>query len=378
MDILDTVRDMKPDHAFTPHAAQAPRRALHREMARAERVGPLKRVAFIAVGGAAAAAIAVTASTFAPPGTVGEPQAASAATHLNETAASIRAAAVAGQPTETTITLEQLLMVGGSDAVLEPFGSIRTGAIGAVITESSDTYVSQADGGAYTWTSNTEFHAREVFGDEAAVEAAWNSYYGETHIGVLGKEPATSAPEVTTTIAEHSMPVPVDDFPAEPQAFLDAWTSGMEELGQERMAERAAMTPGGAGDPNAAIADEYKRPTAGHMMAMLATSVVPHIAPPAYRATFLEALALADGITVEAETSGHTVLVFESAERRYRLTIDPAAGTIISAEEFELQVLSDGGAAVMEQSPLVEVGSASFVPEGTPDYAVRITSVPVS
>jgi len=344
MDVLDSVRELKPAYPVTTHA---PRRALHREIARSQR-RPLRRVALVTAGAAAAAAVAITASTFAPPGSIGGPEAASASAYLNETAASLRSSAVAGHATSTTIVLEQLRMVGGPDASDEPFGSIRTGATGAVLTESSDSYVSSSDGSSVTWTSSTDFHAGEVYGDAAAVEAAWNSYYGETYVGVLDKEPVTSAPNRPIDVAGAGIPVPLADFPADPQAFLNAWTQGMTEASME------AGTASGADD--AASAGQS---AAENMMWTLATSVLPYVATPEYRATFLEALALAEGIVVEDGDASAKVLVHETSDQRFRLVISPEDGMIVSAELSA----PDGG-------------TAEFVPEGTPDYAIRTSTAP--
>lgn len=378
MDILDAVREMKPDHAFTPHAAHAPRRALHREMARSERVRPLKRVALITVGGAAAAAIAVAASTFAPPGTVGEPQAASAATYLNETAASIRAAAVTGQPARITVTIQHLGMVGGPNEKFQPFGDIKNGATGAVVTESSSTYAGEPDG-TYSEVARTEFHAQAVYGDKASVEAAWNSYYGETDIGVLGTEPSVST-ETWPTGREEPLPVPVAGFPDDPEAFLEAWIAGMDAL---MVAEKTEAAKRVTGDPEESgvydgIHEHFRVPAAEHMLHTLFLSVPLHIGPAEYRATFLEALALAEGIAVEEDSASNKVLVYEGAESRYRLTIDPAAGAIVKFEQFLLKVPGELWTRHTKDDPPVDVGSAAFLPADIPSRVRFFTSEPVS
>lgn len=373
MDILDTVREMKPDY---PASAQAPRRALHREIARSQRSHPMRRFAAISVGGAAVAAFAVAATTLAPPGAVNHPQAASASTYLNETAASMRTAGVGEAPT-VTITTQHLGMVGGPNETSLPFGDIQAGATGAVLTESSSTFLGRADG-QYFETSHTELHARDVFGDAAVVETAWNAYYAGTDIGPFGTEPETTTGPVADGAFDPELPVSTADFPTDPAAFLDAWTRGMRA---QRDAERAKVAELVDGDPAStgvydAIDARLDVPAAAHMLRLLAVSVPVQIAPAEYRATFLEALALADGIEIESAATSNKVLVYETADDRYRLTINPDAGAIVKVERFRLRVQTDSWTPTQGDSS-VGVGSASFLPAGIPSVEVSFRTEPV-
>jgi len=358
MDIFDQVREIRPTYSSS---AQAPRRALHREIARSQRTRPLRRVALVSLGGAAAAAAVVTAVAVSPPGLAPQPDAASAAVYLTETAAAIRAGGSTAGP--VTIVNRQLGLVGGPNAPFAPFGDIRAGATGAVVSESSATYESGSDG----WPrviSGTEFHSRDVYGDQAVVADAWNDYYGGTLIGELGQAPETGA-TFATPLPEESLPVMPASFPAGGEAFLAAWTQGMDDLMAARMTEAAALVEG---DPEASgiydpIRDEYAVPAAEHMISTLATSPLVHTAPSAYRATFLEALALAPGITVEEGSASVKVLSYASEEKRYRLSIDPAAGAILQIDEHLLKVPGAPWSNHTKNDAPVDVGSASFLPE---------------
>ncbi|UNK70932.1 hypothetical protein [Microbacterium sp. H1-D42] len=374
MDILDTVRDMKPDY---PASAQASRRVLHREIARSKKSHQVRRVAAFSVGGAAVAAFAVAASTFAPPGAVNQPQAASASTYLNETAASIRAAG-AGESTAVTITTQHLGLVGGPNTTSLPFGDIRAGATGAVVTESSSTFRGGADG-EYSQTSHTELHASDVYGDEAAVESAWNAYYAETDIGAFGTLPDTMTEAVPGGAFDRDLPVSTTDFPTDPAVFLEEWTQGMKT---QLAVERAKAADLVDGDPESTgiydvIDARLGVPTASHMLNELMVSVPVQIASAEYRATFLEALALAKGIEVESADTSNKVLVYETADDSYRLTVDPEAGAIVTVEWFRLRVPTDSSAPTADDSP-VAVGSAAFLPDDVPSVEVSFRSEPAN
>ena len=374
MDILDTVREMKPTY---PTSSQAPRRALHQEIGRARRRRPVGRIVVASVGGTAVAAVAITASLLIPPGIVGEPQAASASTYLNETAASIRGAVA--QPMQVTITDRHLGMIGGPNEKFLPFGSFRTGATAAVVTESTSTYLTAPDG-TYSETSHTPFHASDLYGDEAAVEQAWTAYYGSSY--PIGTVPS---PEPVTEIQTYDVPVdelPVSpaDFPSEPAAFLAAWKSGMEALLVSEKAEAAQFPQDGEPETNGlyeSIEEEFDIPAAEHMFNQLTWAVPLLTAPAEYRATFLEALALAEGITVEEDSSANKVLVYETDDARFRLTINPEAGAIVKIEKFILRALPELWNRHTDDDPLVDVGSAPFLTADVPDIASSIVSVPV-
>lgn len=251
---------MKPTYATS---SQAPRRALHQEIGRTRR-RPIGRVVAVSVGGTAVAAVAVTASLLIPPGVVGEPQAASASTYLNETAASIRDAVV--QPMQVTITTHHLGMIGGPNEKFLPFGSFRTGATAAVVTEASDTYVSNTDH-TYSQTSHTDLHAAAQYGDESAVERAWTSYYGSEY--PIGAEPATSTEVLEYEAALDFLPVSPSDFPADPAAFLAAWEEGLEAKLVAEKAEAAKMPQDGEPETNGlyeSIEAEFAVPAAEHML----------------------------------------------------------------------------------------------------------------
>lgn len=372
MDILDTVREMKPTY---PASGQAPRRALHQEIARSQRRRPLGRVAVASVAGAAVAAVAITGSLLLPPEIAGQPQAASASAYLNETAASIRAAAVA--PMKVSITTQHLGMIGGPNEKFQPFGNLRTGATAAVITESSSTYISDPDR-TYSETSRTDLHAVEVYGDEAAVDDAWTSYYGASY--PIGAKPATSHEVQKYDAYVEGLSVPTSDFPSDAAAFLAAWETGMEEKMAAEKAEAAEMPQEGEPDTNGlyeSIEAELDIPAAEHMLNELGHSVSLLTAPAEYRAIFLEALALADGITVEQGATAIKVLVYETDDARYRLTVNPEAGAIVKIEKFLLRVLPELWNRHTKDDPLVEVGSAPFLPQTVPDFAVSFSSEPV-
>ncbi|MCZ4301483.1 hypothetical protein [Microbacterium oxydans] len=371
MDILDTVREMKPTYATS---SQAPRRALHQEIGRTRR-RPIGRVVAVSVGGTAVAAVAVTASLLIPPGVVGEPQAASASTYLNETAASIRDAVV--QPMQVTITTHHLGMIGGPNEKFLPFGSFRTGATAAVVTEASDTYVSNTDR-TYSQTSHTDLHAAAQYGDESAVERAWTSYYGSEY--PIGAEPATSTEVLEYEAALEFLPVSPSDFPADPVAFLAAWEEGLEAKLVAEKAEAAKMPQDGEPETNGlyeSIEEEFAVPAAEHMLNALGHSVVILTASAEYRATFLEALALAGGITVEEGSSANKVLGYETDDARFRLTVNPEAGAIVKIEKFLLRALPELWNTHTKDDPLVDVGSAPFLPANVPDFSASFTSLPL-
>lgn len=372
MDILDSVREMKPTY---PASAQAPRRALHQEIARSRR-RPVRRILITSVAGAAVAAVAVTAPALLPSAIVGQPQAASAATYLNETAAVMRASAT-GQPTEVTITTQHLGMVGGPNEKFQPFGDFRTGATGAAITEFRSVYVNEPDG-TYSEASHTDIHVKEIFGDEAAVRDAWGGYYGSEY--PIGEEPATTTETLPSGYFDEPLPVPTTDFPAEPAEFLAAWQSGMEAQMVAEKAEAAKMPMDGEPETNGlfdSIEERFAVPAAEFMLDELGHSVPILIASPEYRATFLEALALADGITVTEDSTSNKVLVYEGEDERFRLTINPSAGAIVKLEKFLLRALPELWNKHTEDDPLVEVGSAPFLPAETPSFAATFTSEPL-
>ena len=371
MDILDTVREMKPTY---PASSQAPRRALHQEIARSRRRRPVGRIVAVALAGTAVAAVAVTATVLTPPGVVGQPQAASASTYLNETAASIRAAVAA--PMEVTITTRHLGMIGGPNEKFLPFGNLRSDATAAVVTESSASYLSTPDR-KFSETSHTEFHASEIFGDEAAAHAAWTSYYGSSY--PIGKEPRTLAEVHTYDAFVEDLPVPTSDFPSEPAAFLAAWESGMEDRLIAEKAEAAKMPQDGEPETNGlyeSIEEKYEMPAAEYMLNELLWSVPILTASPEYRATFLEALALAEGITVEEGATADKVLVYETDDARFRLTVNPEAGAIVEIEKFLLRVLPEPWSNHTKDDPLVEVGTTPFLPEGVADFSASFTTAP--
>ena len=370
MDILDTVREMKPTY---PASSQAPRRALHQEIARSRRRRPLGRIVAVALAGTAVAAVAVTATVLIPPGVVGQPQAASASTYLNETAASIRAAVAA--PMEVTITTRHLGMIGGPNEKFLPFGNLRSDATAAVVTESSASYLSATDG-TYSLTGRTDFHAAELFGNEAEVERAWTGYYGAAY--PIGAAPATST-EVEPGEGDATLPVSPTDFPADPAAFLAAWERGMESQLVAEKAAAAKMPQDGDPETNGlydSIEERLAIPAAEHMLNELGHSVPILTASPEYRATFLEALALADGITVEDGTTADKVLVYETDDARFRLTVNPEAGAIVEIEKFLLRVLPEPWSNHTKDDPLVEVGTAPFLPEDVADFSASFTAAP--
>jgi hypothetical protein len=371
MDILDTVREMKPTYRAS---SQAPRRALHQAIARSRRRRPLGRIAAASVAGAAIAAVVITTSTLMPPGTVSQPQAASASTYLNETAASIRSAVA--QPAEVTITTQHLGMIGGPNEKFKPFGNLRTGATAAVLTESSATYVSEPDR-TYSGTSDTALHVVEIYGDETAANDAWTSYYGSSF--PIGAEPVTSTEVHKYDAFVEDLPVPTSEFPFEPAAFLAAWEAGMEEQLIVEKAEAAKMPMNGEPETNGlyeSIEEGLAIPAPEHMLTELGHSVPILTAPAEYRATFLEALALAEGITVEEDTSENKVLVYETDDTRFRLTVNPEAGAIVKIEKFVLRVLPELWNKHTKDDPLVEVGSAPFLPEDVPEFAASFSSAP--
>ncbi|PRB18446.1 hypothetical protein [Microbacterium sp. MYb62] len=374
MDILDTVREMKPTY---PASSQAPRRALHQAIGRSRRRRPVGRIVAASVGGTAVAAVALTASLVIPPGIVGEPQAASASTYLNETAASIRAAVA--QPMQVTITTRHLRMIGGPNEKFLPFGSFRTGATAAVVTESGSTYVTAPDG-TYSMTSETSFHASELYGDESAIRATWTAYYGSEYpIGsVPGPQPASDTQQFDADIDE--LPVPASDFPSEPAAFLAAWERGMEAQLIAEKAEAATFPQDGEPETNGlydSIEEELAIPPAEHMLNQLTWALPFMTASPEYQATFLEALALAEGITVEEDATANKVLLYETDDARIRLTINPEAGAIVKIEEFLLRALPELWNRHTKDDPLVDVGSASFLPADVPDSVTSFTTVPL-
>ncbi|MFB7252535.1 hypothetical protein [Microbacterium sp. NPDC056234] len=306
---------------------------------------------------------------------MGQPQAASASTYLNETAAVMRASAT-GQPTELTIATQHLGMVGGPNEKFRPFGDFQTGATGAVVTETSSTYISESDG-TYVWTSQTDLHAAEIYGDESAVRETWSAYYGSGY--PIGEEPATRT-ETWPGQGDDPLPVPTTDFPTDPAAFLAEWESGMEAQMIAEKAEVANMPMDGEPETNGlyrSIEQHFAIPAAEFMLDLLSHSVPLHVAAPEYRATFLEALALADGITVEDDVTSNKVLVYEAPDERFRLTINPEAGAIVQIERFLLRALPEPWNRHTEDDPLVDVGSAPFVPEGTPSSKTIFTSSPV-
>jgi hypothetical protein len=371
MDILDTVREMRPTY---PAASQGPRRALHQEIARSRRRRPIGRIVAASIAGVAVAAVAITVSAVIPPGTVGQPQAASASTYLNETAAVMRASAT-GQPTRLTIETQHLRMVGGPNEKFRPFGDFQTGATGAVITESSSTYMSEPDG-TYSWTAHTEFHAEEIYGDESAVREVWSAYYGSEY--PIGAEPETTT-EMWPGEGDDPLPVATTDFPSDPAGFLAAWESGMRAQMIAEKAEAATMPMDGEPETNGlydSIEEHYAVPAPEFMLDLLRHSVPLHVAAPEYRATFLEALALAEGITVEEDATPNKVLVYEAPDERYRLTINPETGTIVQIETFLLRALPELWNNHTKDDPLVDIGSAPFVPEGTPSFKAVFTSEP--
>lgn len=362
MDVLDQVRDLRPTY---PSSTQAPRVALQREIARSRRARPLRRVALVSLGGAAVAAAVVTAVAVSPPGLVSQPSAASAAVYLTETAASIRATATT-TPAAVAVTSRQLGMVGGPNTVFAPFGDIRAGAVGAVVSESSSTY-RRDEGGVVHVVDEVRFHSTEVYGDEGAVAAAWDGYYGNTDIGPLGTAPVAELP-YTASAREEKLPVATTGFPDDPAAFLAAWTQGMQDRMAEEKAERATLVEG---DPEAsgvydAITERYDVPTADNMIFTLATSPAVHTAPAEYRATFLEALALAPGIVVDEDSAAVKVLAYSSDTSRYRMSIDPAAGAITQIDEYLQKVPGSLWSASTKNDPLVDVGSAGFLPDDIP------------
>jgi hypothetical protein len=371
MDVLDTVREMKPTY---PTSSQVPRRALHQAIGRSRRRRPVGRIVAASLAGTAVAAVAITATALIPPGIVGEPQAASASTYLNETAASIRAAVA--EPMEVTITTRHLGMIGGPNEKFPPFGNLRTDATAAVVTESGATYRSAPDG-TYSLTSRTDFHAADLYGDETAVEKAWTDYYGSSY--PIGAPPVTST-DVDPGDPDGWLPVPTAGFPTDPATFLAAWKTGMEAQLIAEKAEAAKLVP--TGDPETSgvydgIEERLAVPAAEHMLDELGHSVPILIASPEYRATFLEALALADGITVEEDATANKVLVYENDDARFRLTVNPEAGSIVAIEKFLLRVLPEPWDNHTKDDPLVEVGSAPFLPAEVPDYAASFTSVPL-
>ncbi|UPL09937.1 hypothetical protein [Microbacterium sufflavum] len=378
MDIFDQVREIRPTYPTSP---QAPRRALHQEIARSRRSRPLRRIAVVSLGGAAVAAAVVTAIAVAPPGVVSQPQAASAAEYLTETAASIRAAAAAAPASETTavtITTRHLGMVGGPNTVFAPFGDIRAGATGAVVSQWSGTYRLDADGTLHV-TDQIRFHSTDVYGDEAAVATAWNDYYGSTEIGPLGTPPVAEDPHSADSPPE-TLPVSPADFPHDPAAFLEAWTQGMRDLMDAEIAESAELVDGDL-EESGILDRTYERydvPAAEHMLSTLATSTLLHTGSPEYRATFLEALALAPGITVEEDSTAVKVLAYASDEQRYRLSIDPAAGAVVQIDEFLLAVPGQLWNRHTKDDPPVEVGSAPFLPDGIPSRSSTFRSAPAS
>lgn len=370
MDILDTVREMKPTY---PASSQAPRRALHQEIARSRRRRPVGRIVAASLAGTAVAAVAIAATALAPPGVVSQPQAASASTYLNETAASIRAAVAA--PMEVTITTRHLGMIGGPNEKFLPFGNLRTDATAAVVTESSATYLSATDG-TYSLTGRTDLHAAELFGDEAEIEEAWTEYYGAAY--PIGAAPATST-EVEPGEGDATLPVSPADFPTDPAAFLAAWESGMASQLAAEKAEAAKMPQDGDPETNGlydSIEERLAVPVAEHMLNMLGHSVPILTASPEYRATFLEALALADGITVEEGATADKVLVYETDDARFRLTVNPEAGAIVTIEKFLLRVLPEPWSNHTKNEPLVEVGTAPFLPEGVADFSASFSAAP--
>lgn len=374
MDILDTVREMKPSY---PASSQAPRRALHQEIARSQKRRPVGRIVAASIGGTAIAAVAITAYLVIPPGIVGEPQAASASTYLNETAASIRAAVA--QPMQVTETTRHLGMVGGPNEKFRPFGSFRTGATGAVVTESGSSYVTATDG-TYSLTSETPFHASDLYGDESAIQKTWTAYYGSEYpIGTVpDPHPVTDGPRFDADADE--LPVPASDFPSEPAAFLAAWEKGMEAQLIAEKAEAANFPQDGEPETNGlydSIEEELDIPPAEHMLNQLMWAVPFLTASPEYQATFLEALALAEGITVEEDATENKVLLYETDDARIRLTINPEAGSIVKIEEFLLRALPELWNSHTKDDPLVDVGSVAFVPEDVPDYSVSFVSVPL-
>lgn len=372
MDILDTVREMKPTYPTSP---QAPRRALHQAIAQSRRRRPLGRIIGISLAGTAVAAVAVAASVLIPPGVVGQPPAASASTYLNETAASIRSAAA--QPVQVTMATRHLRLVGGRNEQSPPFGSFRTDATGAVVTESAVTYLHAADGSS-SQTSHTELHATETYGDATAVHRAWTSYYGSSF--PIGAEPLTVRDVDVDAPPIGELPVSTTDFPSDPAAFLAAWMTGMEDQLIAAKAEAARMPMDGEPESNglyASIEERLDIPAAEHMLNELGHSVPILSASPEYRATFLEALALADGMAVENDASADKILVYETDDARFRLTVNPPTGSILRIEKFLLRVPPGPGNVSIEDTTPVEVGSASFLPKEIPDFAVTFTTEPV-
>lgn len=336
------------------------------------------------LGAAAITAIAVGASALAPPGLGISVEAASASAYLNETAASIRAAAANEQTIKTTIIDETLLFLAEADggyhdpdveiAGDDPWSHVRTDAKGAVILESSQTFLTDPSGSS-VWTSGVDLHAGDLFGDKVAIANAWSATW-EPALGALGGEPvASQAPEPV----EMKLPVPVTDFPRDPQMFLDSWEAAAEApenvllfgpgwtMGAEDMVSTGGFPADDLFVPGQTVGES--------MMLALTVSSNVYRAPAEYRATFLQALALTDGIVVESDDEAQKVLSLTGERDRYRLTLEPATGMIHSVETFNLTVVEDNGAEVAN---FVDAGSAPFLSEEIPDSAVRVTSEAVN
>jgi hypothetical protein len=307
----------------------------------------MRRFVAISAIGAAAAVVAIVVTTLSPPDLVARPEAASAAGYLEETATTIREQDTS-RVLETTLTTEELLLLGGPGTTEEaPFGLIRSGAVGAVLTETKDVFTTTA--GIETMTTTTRFHAREVYGDRSQVEQAWNRCYGGTSVGDLNTS-VEPPPEhvIDVVLSPPILPVPFEGYPTDPRAFLDAWGSGTDD-------EPYSSSPPSVGEL---------------MMGELAGSVQIYLAPADYRATFLEALALADGIAIEDDSSETKILALETEFTRYRLAINPGTGEIQSAEFFTKKFVPDWANPEIR----TDVGSAPFVSDDIPDYAVRATT----
>ncbi|WP_047519085.1 hypothetical protein [Microbacterium sp. ZOR0019] len=71
------------------------------------------------------------------------------------------------------------------------------------------------------------------------------------------------------------------------------------------------------------------------------------------------------------------VLGYETDDARFRLTVNPEAGAIVKIEKFLLRALPELWNRHTKDDPLVDVGSAPFLPANVPDFSASFTSLPL-
>ena len=347
MDVLEHTRDIGVDEApLDPASVGGARQALLREIAREGRAPSRGRRrwagGFVAAGGVAATAIALT--VFSP-------------VHVDPAAAAVleRAAAVTITAIDTQLAPGQYLRIqtdnetlwrwdaGMGDDADARFSNGDRGAAeaGVVVNETRVLYIPADRAGVWVWDWSAPAEAIATYGnrtDEAVADwessqrAADSGYWPDIQLLPDGNVPA---PEGDT----HTYPIDsyralYSEMPRDPQALLD-WF-------RDR-----------SGTPE--VSDQW-------VVDAIAESLSANLMPADLRAATLLALALVPDIQVSRVSDDQTTLVYESGDwlstRTTEITIDTSLGMITA--------VSQGTSGLF--------GASGAIPKSVPDSRVVVTT----